>query len=41
VFKNRKPSLGRILKAGLIKSDKKDKDIERAMEEKILREIQG
>ncbi|NLD37287.1 MAG: MotA/TolQ/ExbB proton channel family protein [Desulfatiglans sp.] len=31
--------LGRILKAGLIKSDKKDKDIERAMEEKILREI--
>lgn len=34
-----KHPLGRILKAGLIKSDKKDKDIERAMEEKILREI--
>jgi biopolymer transport protein ExbB/TolQ len=31
--------LGRILKAGLLKSDKKDKDIERAMEESILREI--
>ena len=34
-----KHPLGRILKAGLIKSDKKDKEIERAMEEKILREI--
>ncbi len=34
-----KHPLGRILKAGLIKSDKKDKDIERAMEEKILKEI--
>lgn len=31
--------LGRILKAGLLKSDRKDKDIERAMEEKILAEI--
>ncbi|MBF0450644.1 MAG: MotA/TolQ/ExbB proton channel family protein [Candidatus Magnetomorum sp.] len=31
--------LGRILKAGLIKSDKKDKDIELAMEESIMREI--
>jgi biopolymer transport protein ExbB len=31
--------LGRILKAGLMKSDRKDKDIERAMEEKILAEI--
>ncbi|MGA1870642.1 MAG: MotA/TolQ/ExbB proton channel family protein [bacterium] len=34
-----KHPLGRILKAGLLKSDKKDKEIERAMEEKILREI--
>jgi len=34
-----KHPLGRILKAGLLKSDKKDKDIERIMEEKILREI--
>ncbi len=39
VSKIDKHPLGRILKAGLIKSDKKDKDIERAMEEKILREI--
>ncbi|KPA09716.1 MotA/TolQ/ExbB proton channel [Candidatus Magnetomorum sp. HK-1] len=31
--------LGRILKAGLMKSDKKDKEIERAMEESILKEI--
>lgn len=34
-----KHPLGRILKAGLIKSDKKDKEIERAMEEKMLKEI--
>lgn len=34
-----KHPLGRILKAGLLKSDKKDKEIERAMEEKILEEI--
>jgi len=39
VSKIDKHPLGRILKAGLIKSDKKDKEIERAMEEKILREI--
>ena len=31
--------LGRILKAGLLRSDKKDKEIERALEEKILTEI--
>ena len=31
--------LGRILKAGLLKSDKRDKEIELAMEEKILKEI--
>jgi len=31
--------MGRILKAGLLKSDKKDKEIDRAMEEKILQEI--
>lgn len=31
--------LGRILKAGLLKSDKRDKEIERAMEEKLLKEI--
>ncbi len=31
--------LGRILKAGLLKSDKRDVEIERAMEEKILQEI--
>lgn len=31
--------LGRILKAGLLKSDRKDKEIERAMEEKIMQEI--
>jgi biopolymer transport protein ExbB/TolQ len=34
-----KHPLGRILKAGLLRSDKKDKDIERALEEKILNEI--
>ena len=34
-----KHPLGRILKAGLLKSDKKDKEIERALEEKILDEI--
>ena len=31
--------LGRILKAGLLKSDKRDKDIELAMEEKIMAEV--
>lgn len=31
--------LGRILKAGLLKSDKRDKEIELAMEENILKEI--
>jgi len=34
-----KHPLGRILKAGLLKSDKKDKEIERALEEKLLNEI--
>ena len=34
-----KHPLGRILKAGLLKSDKKDKEIERALEEKIMTEI--
>jgi biopolymer transport protein ExbB/TolQ len=34
-----KHPLGRILKAGLLKSDKKNKEIERALEEKILTEI--
>lgn len=34
-----KHPLGRILKAGLLKSDKKDKVIERAMEEKLMAEI--
>jgi len=34
-----KHPLGRILKAGLLRSDKKDKVIERALEEKILSEI--
>ncbi len=34
-----KHPMGRILKAGLLKSDKKDKEIDRAMEEKILQEI--
>ncbi len=31
--------LGNILKAGLLKADRKDQEIERAMEEKILSEI--
>lgn len=31
--------IGRILKAGLLKSDKRDKEIELAMEENILKEI--
>lgn len=31
--------LGRILKAGLLKSDKRDKEIELALEENILKEI--
>ncbi|MCM8789653.1 MAG: MotA/TolQ/ExbB proton channel family protein [Candidatus Omnitrophica bacterium] len=34
-----KHPLGRTLKAGLLRLNKKDKEIERAMEEKILREI--
>lgn len=34
----RKHPLGSILKAGLIKADRKDKEIERAMEERILSE---
>jgi biopolymer transport protein ExbB/TolQ len=34
-----KHPLGRILKAGLLKSDKKNKEIERALEEKIMTEI--
>lgn len=34
-----KHPLGRILKAGLLKSDKRDKDIEHALEEHILKEI--
>ncbi len=34
-----KHPLGRILKAGLLKSDRRDKEIERAMEEKIIQEI--
>jgi len=34
-----KHPLGRVLKAGLIKSDKRDKEIERAMEEELVREI--
>ncbi|MBT8363922.1 MAG: MotA/TolQ/ExbB proton channel family protein, partial [Deltaproteobacteria bacterium] len=34
-----KHPLGRILKAGLLKSDKKDKEIERVLEEKIMNEI--
>jgi len=34
-----KHPLGRILKAGLLKSGKKDKDIELALKEKMLREI--
>ncbi len=31
--------IGRILKAGLLKSDKRDKEMELAMEERILKEI--
>lgn len=31
--------MGKILKAGIMKSDKRDKEIERAMEEEIIREI--
>lgn len=34
-----KHPLGRILKAGLMKADRKDQEIERAMEEKIISEI--
>ncbi|MEW5803841.1 MAG: MotA/TolQ/ExbB proton channel family protein [bacterium] len=34
-----KHPLGRILKAGLLKSDRKDKEIERALEENIMREV--
>ncbi len=34
-----KHPIGRILKAGILKSDKRDKDIELAMEEKMLGEI--
>jgi len=33
-----KHPLGKILKAGLVKADRRDKEIERAMEEKILSE---
>lgn len=36
--KMKKHPLGSILKAGLLKADRKDKDIERAMEERILNE---
>lgn len=35
----RKHPLGSILKAGLMKADRKDQEIERAMEEKIISEI--
>jgi len=34
-----KHPLGRILKAGILRSDKKDREIERAMEERIMQEI--
>jgi biopolymer transport protein ExbB/TolQ len=34
-----KHPMGRILKAGLLKSDKRDKEIERAIEEEIIKEI--
>ena len=37
--KMRKHPLGEILKAGLLKADGRDKEIERAMEEKIIGEI--
>jgi biopolymer transport protein ExbB/TolQ len=38
-IKIEKHPLGRILKAGLLKSDKRDKEIELALEEKIMGEI--
>lgn len=37
--KIKKHPLGNILKAGLLKADRKDQEIERAMEEKIVSEI--
>jgi biopolymer transport protein ExbB/TolQ len=37
--KIKKHPLGRILKAGLLKSDKRDKEIELALEENIMQEI--
>ena len=37
--KIQKHPMGSILKAGLMKADSKDKDIERAMEEKIMSEV--
>ncbi len=37
--KNEKHPLGRILKAGLLKSDKRDKEIELTLEENIMKEI--
>jgi biopolymer transport protein ExbB/TolQ len=37
--KIKKHPLGSILKAGLLKADRKDQDIERAMEEKIVSEL--
>jgi biopolymer transport protein ExbB len=37
--KIKKHPLGSILKAGLLKADRKDQEIERAMEEKIISEI--
>jgi biopolymer transport protein ExbB/TolQ len=38
-IKINKHPLGSILKAGLMKADRKDQDIERAMEEKIISEL--
>ena len=38
-IKINKHPLGTILKAGLMKADRKDQDIERAMEEKIISEL--
>jgi biopolymer transport protein ExbB/TolQ len=38
-IKINKHPLGEILKAGLMKADRKDQDIERAMEEKIISEL--
>lgn len=38
-IKINKHPLGAILKAGLMKADRKDQDIERAMEEKIISEL--